>query len=194
MHAGKVGKMQLLPTRQIVTATMLVTAVVMLCSATPLVDTSRGLATPHDREQPALRAFQKHRLALRDSIVREALAHVGTPYIFGGTRPESGFDCSGLVQFVFARFDPQPPRTAARQALIGASVRREQLRPGDLLTFGVGDSVTHIGIYVGERKYVHASSIAGRVIISPLKRPPSPLIRPMKGARRLMAISDPLAN
>jgi cell wall-associated NlpC family hydrolase len=180
--------------RQIVTATLLVTGVVMLCSATPLVERSRGLATAHERERPALRAFQKHRQALRDSIVHEALSHVGTPYRFGGTTPEGGFDCSGLVQFVFARFDLEPPRTAARQARLGAAVQREELRPGDLLTFGVGDSVTHIGIYVGDRKYVHASSVAGRIILSPLDRPPSPLIRPMKGARRLLAISDPLAN
>ena len=179
--------------RQIVTATLLVTGVVMLCSATPLVDRSPGVATAHERERPALRAFQKHRQALRDSIVHEALSLVGTPYRFGGTTPD-GFDCSGLVQYVFARFDLEPPRTAARQARLGAAVQRTELRPGDLLTFGVGDSVTHIGIYVGDRKYVHASSIAGRIIISPLNRPPSPLIRPMKGARRLLAISDPLAN
>ena len=180
--------------RQIITATLLVTGVVMLCSAAPLVDRSRGLATAHERERPALRAFQKHRQALRDSIVHEALLHVGTRYRFGGTTPEGGFDCSGLVQYVFARFDLEPPRTAARQARLGAAVGREQLRPGDLLTFGVGDSVTHIGIYVGDRKYVHASSVAGRIIISPLDRGPSRLIQPMKGARRLLAISDPLAN
>lgn len=178
--------------RQILTATLLVSGIAMLCSATPLVDRSRGLATAHERDRPALRAFQKHRQALRDSVVHEVLSLVGSRYHFGGTTPDDGFDCSGLVQYVFARFELEPPRTAARQARIGAAVRREQLRPGDLLTFGEGDSVTHVGIYVGDRKYVHASSIAGRVILSPLDRPPSQLIRPMKGARRLLAISDPL--
>ena len=170
----------------------LVSAVVMLCSASRVVEIPRTVPRAHERDQPALRAFQQFRLTLRDSIVHEALSQVGTPYEFGGTTPESGFDCSGLVQYVFARFDLVPPRTAARQAHIGAPVAREQLRPGDLLTFGVGDSVTHIGIYVGDRKYVHASSVAQRVIVSPLDRPPSRLIRPMKGARRLLAIPDPL--
>ena len=178
--------------RQVVTAMSLVSAVVMLCSASRVVELPRVVPRAHERDLRALRAFQIHRLTLRDSIVHEALAQVGTPYHFGGTTPDSGFDCSGLVRYVFARFQMEPPRTAARQARLGAPVRREELRPGDLLTFGVGDSVTHIGIYVGHRKYVHASSVAKRVIVSPLDRPPSPLIRPMKGARRLLAISDPL--
>lgn len=178
--------------RQVVTATLLVTAVLMLCSATRVVERAPSLPRAHERDQRALRAFQRFRITLRDSIVREALMQVGTPYVFGGMTPQDGFDCSGLVRYVFTRFRLEPPRTAARQARIGAAVHRGQLRPGDLLTFGIGDSVTHIGIYVGHGKFVHASSVAGRVVVSRVDRPPSELIRPMKGARRLLAIHDPL--
>jgi cell wall-associated NlpC family hydrolase len=152
---------------------------------------TRGGASERARRSNAVRAFETHQRALRDSIVRITLSQVGTPYEFGGTTPEGGFDCSGLVRFVYSRLYVTPPRTAAKQAHIGAAIRRDRLRPGDILTFGAGDSVTHIGIYVGERKFVHASSVAGRVIVSSMDRPPSELIRPLKGARRLLAIIDP---
>lgn len=125
--------------------------------------------------------------ALRDSIVALAQAQIGARYEFGGASPEGGFDCSGLVRYVLSRVDLNLPRTARQQALIGAPIPRELLKPGDLLTFGTADSVTHVGIYVGGGKYVHASSVAGRVIISPLDRPPAPRIKPLAGARRLLA-------
>ena len=111
--------------------------------------------------------------------------------MYGGTTPQGGFDCSGLVSYVYAELYRTPPRLAANQARLGTAVERDAIRPGDLLTFGLGDSVTHVGIYVGDRKYVHASSVAGRVIVSPMDRPPSELIRPLKGARRLLGFRDP---
>ena len=137
----------------------------------------------------ALRAFEKHQAALRDSIVRLALAQVGTRYVHGGESP-AGFDCSGLVQYVYGNMYLMPPRLAAQQARIGAPIRRDMLRPGDILAFGKGDSVTHVGIYVGDRKFVHASSVAGRVIVSSIDRPPSELIRPLKLGRRVLAMAN----
>jgi cell wall-associated NlpC family hydrolase len=176
-------------------AAFLVAITIVGCARRPVLSPRAVLATrAHSRARAldAVRVFERHQLALRDSIVRLALAQVGTPYEFGGITPEMGFDCSGLVRYVFARVYLTPPRTASQQARIGAPIRRDRLRPGDLLAFGIGDSVTHIGIYVGERKYVHASSVAGRVIVSPINRPPSDLIKPLKGARRvLLGISDP---
>ena len=67
------------------------------------------------------------------------------------------------------------------------------LRPGDLLTFGKGKKgrVSHIGIYVGEGRYVHASSVAGRVIESDLNRSGSPLIRAWRGVRRVVSSTEP---
>lgn len=135
-----------------------------------------------------MRAFEQHQLALRDSIVSFALSQVGTPYRHGGATPADGFDCSGLVQYVYSRHYLTPPRTAARQAKIGAAIRRDRLERGDILAFG-RDSVTHIGIYVGDRKFVHASSIAGRVIVSSIDRAPSVQIRPLVVARRVLAVA-----
>ena len=135
------------------------------------------------------RVFGEYQLARRDSIVRLSLAQVGTPYTYGGASPQRGFDCSGLVRYVFGQVFLTTPRRAAEQAHSGAPISRHDLRPGDLLMFGAGDSITHVGIYVGDRKFVHASSVAGRVILSSMDRPPSPLIRPLKGARRLLAFA-----
>jgi len=131
---------------------------------------------------------------LRDTLVAVARAQIGTRYVLGGTTPK-GFDCSGLVRYVMAALKVELPRTAAQQARIGDEVSTDpsSLRPGDLLTFGrKGRSgVSHIGIYVGEGRYVHASSVAGRVIESDLNRTGSPLIKAWRGVRRVVAGAEP---
>jgi cell wall-associated NlpC family hydrolase len=132
--------------------------------------------------------------SLRDSIlVSIARTQIGTRYVRGGQSPDRGFDCSGLVRYVLGGFRIALPRTAAEQALSGLSVGQDttRLRPGDLLTFGKPKrGVSHIGIYVGNGHFVHASSKAGRVIESPLDRPRSPLIKPWQGTRRVVLDLD----
>ena len=127
---------------------------------------------------------------LRDSLVAVARAQIGTRYVFGGTSP-NGFDCSGLVRYVMSALKVELPRTAAQQARIGDEVSTDpsRLRPGDLLTFGKRGQrgVSHIGIYVGQGRYIHASSVAGRVIESDLSRTGSPLIKAWRGVRRIVA-------
>jgi cell wall-associated NlpC family hydrolase len=130
---------------------------------------------------------------LRDSLVSLVRAQVGTRYVHGGDSPARGFDCSGLVRYVMAGLHVQLPRTAAEQARSGSALERDttRLRPGDLLTFGKGRrGVSHIGIYVGNGRFVHASSVAGRVVESNLDRPRSRLIKPWHGARRVLAAAD----
>src|ERR1051325_7270243 len=134
---------------------------------------------------------------LRGSVVQIARAQLGTKYRRGGQTPEHGFDCSGLVKYVMSLFNFEVPRTARQQAGVGLTVARDTLHllPGDLLTFGKGTKgvVSHIGIYTGNGRYVHASSAAGRVIESPLDRAPSPLIKVWRGARRLLSLDDSVA-
>jgi cell wall-associated NlpC family hydrolase len=129
--------------------------------------------------------------ALRDSLlVSVARTAIGTRYVRGGESFEGGFDCSGLVRYVMAALHVSVPRTAAQQAATGLSLQRDttRLRPGDLLTFGHSPrSVTHIGIYLGNGRFVHASSVAGQVIESPIDRPHSPLIKPWRGTRRVLS-------
>ena len=131
--------------------------------------------------------------ALRDSAVSRARAQVGKRYRFGGESPRSGFDCSGLVRYVMAAVGVGLPRTSWQQASVGLPVAKDtsELRPGDLLTFGRGKRVSHVGIYVGNGRYIHASSKGGRVMESPLNRPPSPKIKRWLGVRRLVGDSLP---
>jgi cell wall-associated NlpC family hydrolase len=143
---------------------------------------------------PILAGMSASASSLRDSIVALARAQIGTRYRHGGASPQRGFDCSGLVQYVMARFQMILPRTAKQQAALGVAVDRDtaQLRPGDLLTFASNDraSVSHIGIYVGDGRFVHASSVAGRVIESPLNRAPAPKIKLWRGVARVPWMAD----
>jgi cell wall-associated NlpC family hydrolase len=133
---------------------------------------------------------------LRDSIlVSVARTTVGTKYVRGGGSVDRGFDCSGLVQYIMTALRVTVPRTAAQQADVGLALGRDttRLRPGDLLTFGKdARGISHIGVYVGNGRYVHASSVAGRVIESDLRRPPASLVKPWRGSRRVL--SDAGAN
>jgi cell wall-associated NlpC family hydrolase len=113
----------------------------------------------------------------------------------GGGSPDKGFDCSGLIQYVMGALRLNVPRTAKQQAKSGLAIKKDtsRLQPGDILTFGKGKkgtSVSHVGIYVGDGRYVHASSVAGRVIESSIDRPFSPLIKVWRGARRMLSLDD----
>jgi hypothetical protein len=94
-------------------------------------------------------------------VVRTALGVLGTPYVWGGTA-ENGFDCSGLVQWAYRQHGISLPRTSREQANAGALVTPtiDALRPGDLLLFAAqpGRGVTHVGMYVGEGKFIHSAS------------------------------------
>lgn len=131
-------------------------------------------------------------LAGRDSLVRLAREQVGLRYRLGAVRPGLAFDCSGLVKWLLAAFDFQVPRTAAQQAKVGVAIPKDtaQLLPGDLLFFGRGPRVTHIGIYVGDGKYVHAANRRKGVIESEISRARTTW---WKGARRLLIEPDSLA-
>lgn len=142
------------------------------------------------RQSKPFADFRTHSEMLRDSVVRMAKAQLGKRYKLGGATPEKGFDCSGLVKYVMAALNLELPRTATLQARQGLAVKKDtsRLLPGDLLTFDGGtkkSAVSHVGIYVGDGRYIHASSVAGRVIESPIDRPQAPLVRMWRGARRM---------
>jgi cell wall-associated NlpC family hydrolase len=82
-----------------------------------------------------------------------ALKYLGIPYQWGGASPGTGFDCSGLVMYVFAQLGVQLPHFAAGQYGYGSPVSRDQLQPGDLVFF---DGLSHVGIYIGNGQMVHA--------------------------------------
>ena len=161
--------------------------VVLICGAAPAVAAAQAPI-------PMLAGMSASASSLRDSIVALARAQIGTRYRHGGATPKRGFDCSGLVQYVMARFAMVLPRTARAQAAAGLAVDRDTalLRPGDLLTFASADkaAISHIGIYVGDGHFVHASSVAGHVIESPLNRAPAPKIKIWRGVARVPMLAD----
>jgi len=103
-------------------------------------------------------------------IAIHALGLVGTPYRYGGNTPDTGFDCSGLIGYVYRhRVGTAPPRTVAQLNDWGQPVDAGELRTGDLVVFGKGRRPTHAGIYVGEGRFVHAPSSGGDVRLDQLQ-------------------------
>lgn len=88
-------------------------------------------------------------------VVQEAKKYMGVPYVWGGTTPK-GFDCSGLVQYVYAANNVMLPRVTTSQEYVGEMIGLNQLEPGDLVFFGSRGATDHVGIYIGEGKYIHA--------------------------------------
>jgi len=95
---------------------------------------------------------------LAQEVLLAAYSQVGTPYRYGGTTPQ-GFDCSGFTRWVYSQNGIQLPRSSKEQFQVGRAVDKEEIKPGDLLMYKRGNrGGTHIGIYVGDGKYIHSPS------------------------------------
>ena len=99
------------------------------------------------------------------SVVSIALQYLGVPYVWGGASPATGFDCSGLVMYVFAQVGISLPHNAAAQYGYGVPVPYDQLQPGDLVFF---EGLGHVGIYIGGGQFIHAPHTGDVVRISSL--------------------------
>lgn len=106
----------------------------------------------------------------RQTLLERGLALLGTPYRWGGTSPERGFDCSGLVSYVFkTALGIDLPRVSRDMARAGERIERAQLDPGDLVFFALrGGRIDHVGIYVGNGRFLHAPSTGRDVTVSAL--------------------------
>ena len=102
--------------------------------------------------------------ATHSSVVSIALQYLGVPYVWGGASP-SGFDCSGLTMYVYAKVGVYLPHNAAMQYGMGTPVSRSQLAPGDLVFF---NGLSHVGMYIGGGRFVHAPHTGDVVKISSL--------------------------
>ncbi len=107
----------------------------------------------------------------KQKLLEDAKYFKGGKYVWGGTTPE-GFDCSGYVQYLYRKHDINLPRTAWAQSKKGLNISKNELQKGDLLFFLTdkkrGIPVTHVGIYIGNGKFIHAASKKKGIIISPI--------------------------
>jgi len=105
---------------------------------------------------------------IRESVVVDALGQIGRPYRPGGTSPE-GFDCSGLVQYVFGQAGVKLPRSSRDQQELGEAIDLDDAQAGDLLFYSFnGRRADHVAIYLGDGQAVHAPASGRHVIVAPV--------------------------
>lgn len=105
-----------------------------------------------------------------DRVIQTAKQYIGVPYVWGGVSP-SGFDCSGYTHYVLLKNGIVVPRTAKAQYGVGTSVSKDQLKPGDLVFFETyAPGPTHVGFYIGNNQFLHASSGGDSVKISDMTK------------------------
>ncbi|UZJ61804.1 C40 family peptidase [Pseudomonas sp. KU26590] len=125
--------------------------------------------------RPVVSAPPQFPSPLADDVLLRAIGLVGTPYRWGGNTPDSGFDCSGLIGYVYhdAAGITLPRSTREMITLRGPDIDRSQLQTGDLVFFATsgGSNVSHAGIYVGEGRFVHAPATGGTVKLDSLDKP-----------------------
>lgn len=126
-------------------------------------------------------------------IALRALAYLGVPYRYGGDDPSRGFDCSGLVRHVFRdALGVELPRRSDEIGRAGRAVDRERLQPGDLVFFNtLGRAFSHVGIYIGDGRFVHAPARRGQVRVDALDE--RYWSARFDGARRFAPAAEPVA-
>jgi len=137
--------------------------------------TDAGIAHEAEQDPPQLvqetASAENLMLTAGQAIAEFTKQFDGFRYVYGAESPKYGFDCSGLVWYVYTHFGYTLPRTAGRQYKDGVSVEQPELQPGDLVFFdtnGGSRSISHVGIYVGDGQFIHASTSRHGVMISRL--------------------------
>jgi len=135
----------------------------LLLAALPL--TAR--ADDGGEQPPAFATASEGVLAQAQELALRALGFIGVRYKWGGNSPETGFDCSGLIRYVYHEVTGHSlPGNAREISQVGTTIDRSELRPGDLVFFNtLRRPFSHVGIYLGNARFVHAPSRGGRVEI-----------------------------
>lgn len=156
------------------------------CAGTP-DQTDAGFAGMHSGAQSLIDPGTASPVSpTNNEVIFRAFSLIGTPYRWGGSSPATGFDCSGLINYVYREAaGVSLPRTTAGLTALKDKAPAQDLIPGDLVLFAMsGRSVDHAGIYVGEGRFLHAPSSGGKVRIDELHA--SYWQRTFKGARRVL--------
>lgn len=142
----------------ILAATITMLGLVSACSTQTVVE---GVARNSARHPSA------HFPDTGEKAAAVALQQVGVPYLYGGSTT-SGFDCSGLVQYSYRRAGKSLPRTTGQLWTATSTVQREELQAGDLLFFRIEGKMSHVGMYIGGQRFVHAPSSGKTVTVGEL--------------------------
>ncbi|MDR3348279.1 MAG: C40 family peptidase [Acidaminococcales bacterium] len=130
---------------------------------------------PEDVARGSSRGYSK--------IVVHASSFLGAPYVWGGVTP-AGFDCSGFIYYLFGQYGVAMPRMADGQFHVGVPVERANVQAGDLVFFSTYEpGPSHVGIYMGDGNFIHASSAAGQITITSMQK--AYYVERYLGARRL---------
>jgi cell wall-associated NlpC family hydrolase len=146
-----------------------------------------------EREANPAGPFARLSSMQRDSIIEHTRNLLGVKYKWAGLNPAKGLDCSGIVKYVFAKLGVELPHRAAELAKMGDPITKDTaaMQPGDLLVFGkAGKRISHVGIYIGDGKMIHASSSSHHVVETEVVkyRPAGGL--QWKGVRRIVALDS----
>lgn len=147
-----------------------------LCVLLALASTSCAAVEPKPEKSDAQNAAQNEALASQyenednwseraREVLVNALSLTGVRYKYGGNSPETGFDCSGFVRYVFKQATSLTlPRSAIEISQLGTTIPKSELQPGDLVFFNTLKSAfSHVGIYVGNNRFIHSPSSGGKV-------------------------------
>ncbi|MFT4171218.1 MAG: C40 family peptidase [Rhodocyclaceae bacterium] len=150
-------------------ASALLLCLLAACGTTPSTPPASSPSLPEAGGRPQPR-FLLGEEAYANEIVLYALGLIDTGYRFGGSNPEAGLDCSGMVAYIVQRVSGQRlPHNAAQIAAITRPIDRTALQPADLVFFNTnGQAYSHMGIYLGDGRFVHAPSSKGKVRIERL--------------------------
>src|SRR3954468_19423789 len=120
---------------------------------------------PVVQAHPAATRTTQFHLPFGTRVVDFAKRLVGARYVYGGSSPHTGFDCSGFVRYVYGHFGVSLPHSSYAQFSVGRHVGRRSLHPGDLVFF---DGLGHVGMYVGKGRFIHAPHTGTRVRVETL--------------------------
>ena len=157
---------------KVTSGVLLLLLTLLVGCSTPVTQT--GLTPSLGKEgSRRLPDFTQDTSAQQEDISVTAIGLIGTPYRWGGNTPDSGFDCSGLIAYVFANTRGKKiPRTTGEIARASELIRSSPIAPGDLIFFNtLGSPHSHVGIYVGKGRFVHAPTTGGTVRLDELRTP-----------------------
>ncbi len=140
------------------------TITLVFALAAGAVHADDNITLRQDRGAALLQLADRHLAATRE-LALQALGFLGVRYKYGGNSPDTGFDCSGLVRYVVSQaVGLVLPRDARAISELGAQIQTEELQPGDLVFFNtMRKPYSHVGIYVGDQRFVHAPASGGAV-------------------------------